>query len=456
MSGGDSSSLRRTKLNACDRFDCFEASVASQLNRIASLDPAINSFIEVRGDDALSAARLADLRCANGEARLPIDGMSVAVKDMFSLEGRRATFGSAQGQQSFPAHSAPILQRLGGAGAINLGFLNMSEFALGPTGHNKTFGHCHNPWDLARVSGGSSSGASAALAAQFIDGAIGSDTGGSIRIPASCCGVVGLKPTAGQVSTEGTMPLSWTLDCVGPLARTALECARIFEVISNAPTERCNESPRTRLLYPRNTIDAGTCGEVMEHLDRAMAVLVELGFAAVYEVPMPNIRELHDLAATVQAFESCIVHADNLRERRHLYTPHVLSRILPGLDISSETYILALDQRPRRLWDFLTTTLVAGRVLVLPTLGCLVPTIAETDQEQLGALPNLVGNMTQWTRWLNYLGLPALSLPCGVDRNGLPVGMQLVGPPMTERQLLSIAATYQEATGLLSPAGLRS
>jgi aspartyl-tRNA(Asn)/glutamyl-tRNA(Gln) amidotransferase subunit A len=431
-----------------------EALVTKKLSRISSINPLINAFIEIRAEEAFAAARQSDQQCAKGRARQPLEGMIVAFKDMFSRRGRLATFGSALGQQNIPTRNAQVIERLEGAGAVTVGFLNMSEFALGPTGHNRTFGHCRNPWNVDRVTGGSSSGAAAALAAGLIEGAIGSDTGGSIRVPAACCGVVGLKPTPGQISTDGAMALSWSLDCVGPLARDAIICARMFDAISASGAFGGDDFPLQRLVYPRDAIGTHTSGEIMGHLDHAMAVLTDLGFFVEYGTSIPDVAELHDLAATVQAFEACIVHAENLRIRRHLFTPHVLDRILPGLDISGERYIQALDQRPRRLWEFLRTTLTPGTVLVLPTLRCLVPTIAETDQEKLGALPDLVGEMTYWTRWLNYLGLPALSLPCGIDRNGMPIGMQLVGPPMADRTLLSIAVAYQRRTGVLTPAEL--
>ena len=433
------------------------ARISRALERISLLDPMISAFIEVRADDALAIARRADERFIRGEAPRPLEGMPVAFKDMFSHRSRRATFGSARGQQHLPLRNAEVVERLEAAGAIAMGFLNMSEFALGPTGHNRTFGHCRNPWNLDRITGGSSSGACAALAANFIVGAIGSDTGGSIRIPAACCGVVGLKPTTGQISTEGAMPLSWTLDCVGPLARTAIDCTQIFEAMTESRAGiAADETSRARLVFPRNVIAGHACDEVARHVDQAMTVFAELGFSIDYNARLPDITELQELASTIQAFEASVVHAENLRDRRYVFTPHVLKRILPGLDIPKERYIEALDQRPRRLWDFLETSLLDGTVLVLPVLGCLVPTIAETDQERLGALPDLVAQMTYWTRWLNYLGVPALSLPCGIDRNGMPVGMQLVGAPRTERMLLAIAAAYQACVGVFTAPQFRT
>jgi len=366
--------------------------------------------------------------------------------------------GSALDEGQPADYCATAVSRLQNAGAINLGFLNMAEFAIGPTGHNETFGDCRNPWDPTRITGGSSSGAAAAVAGGMVTAAIGSDTGGSIRIPAACCGVVGLKPTPGRVSCYGAMPLAPSLDSIGPLARTAYDCDLIFgNLVGSDPNDQRSIhapswSPRTPrsfdpravpLFYPRAAIVAGASEQICAALDSAITRFASFSFSVETDVALPSLTELHTLGDIVLTTEAAATQAEGMARAKWRYPTHVRQRIMRGFEILAPTYFTALENRSHRLNNFLMKTIRDNGILVLPTLGCEVPTIAETNPTRLGFMPELVTKLTWWTRWLNYLGVPALSVPCGKDRNGMPIGMQLVTSPFGERRLLDTAIFYE-------------
>ncbi|WP_448950922.1 amidase [Labrys neptuniae] len=426
------------------------------IDRAWELNGRLHAFTAIEEETALSAAIASQQRHDAGQSRGPIDGMIVANKDLFDRDSHCCSFGSRIRQSRPALHSAEVIKRLDDAGAVTIGALTMAEFALGPTGHNSAFGHCRNPWDLARVSGGSSSGAASAVAAGIVTGALGSDTGGSIRIPASCCGVVGLKPSQGRVSAAGVMPLSRSLDCVGPLARRVADCAVLFDAITTTDpadpdriavlsTNAGDISGAFTIAYPRQAIAQGADAGVAQAVAEAAAVFADLG-GRVLERPLPDIGRLHALADVVQRSEAASVHATMLGAQRQAYTRHIVRRIEGGLFVAAPAYVGALDQRFSHLRHFVETTLQGADALLIPTVGIPVPLIDETDEEKLGPLPDLIGSMTRWTRWLNYLGVPALSLPCGQDANGMPIGMQLVGRPGAEFRLLSLALRFERTT----------
>lgn len=414
-----------------------EELVEQSLERLDRSQKISNAFISVNADEARSAAR------AGRPLVGPLAGLPLAHKDMFDRVGHRCSFGSSLPQKEAATTTATALARVEEAGSITIGALNMAEFALGPTGHNRVFGHCRNPWNPEHITGGSSSGSGAAVASGIVGAALGSDTGGSIRIPAACCGVTGLKPTQGAVNSAGAMPLSPSLDCIGPIARSAEDCELIFRIIADVQS---SASPlRHRLGMSQSAMD-GIDPQVREAIGAAIAVLQDGGMDVV-ERPLPEIKPLHDLADIIQKSESAAIHADRLRSNSEDYTPHVRRRIEPGLVLPAETYRDALRQRSMHQTSFIEHSLIDVDALLIPTIGFPVPTIAETDEEAIGALPDMVTRMTHWTRWLNYLGVPAISIPCGIDRNGLPIGMQLVGRPHDELGLLTLARRFQDMTG---------
>lgn len=424
------------------------ALVSAALEAAQRWQGSINAFISIESEQAMLAAAASDTRRDMGQVASALDGVPLALKDMFDRVGHRCSFGSRIPQIRSPNIAATVVRRLQNAGAIIIGSLNMAEFALGPTGHNVVFGHCRNPWDTARIAGGSSSGAAAAVAAGIVAGAIGSDTGGSIRIPAAACGVVGLKPTQGCVDAAGAMPLAPSLDCIGPVAASAADCAVLFDFMAGSAVA---DATPTRSLDSVRIAMASE--EVLRQFDPQIAAAVEQAArelesrgAKLSIARLPDLSRLHELANVIQQMEAARAHAERLRMHSSLYTPHIRGRIEPGLAVPESTYLHAIEQRAIHCQAFVAETLGGAEALLLPVLGMLTPRIDQTDEAMPGSSPEIVGQLTRWTRWVNYLGVPSLSLACGVDGNGMPIGMQLIGRPHAEITLLNIAQRYQEGT----------
>ncbi|HKU96335.1 MAG TPA: amidase [Vineibacter sp.] len=430
------------------------------LARIEAWQPRINAFIRLDRDQALASARERDRERDAGRLRGRLHGVPLAHKDMFYRAGRISTGGSAIRRDWVADRTATVIDRLDAAGAVDLGTLNMAEFAAGPTGHNIHFGDCCNPWDPARVTGGSSSGSGASVAARLVFGALGSDTGGSIRMPAAICGVVGMKPTYGRVSRFGALPRSWSLDHIGPLTRSVADNARLLSIIAGADAADATASPHVvpdyeaaldqpvasvRLGLPA-TLD-GVDADVLAVLDRARADLERLGMRVV-DVRLPALAPLFDTAETIIKCEAAAMHRPWLQERPQDYSNQVHWRMEAGFLIPATQYIDALRLRTHHTEAFLATTMDGIDALLLPTMPFATPTRAETDVErQPGATAlAILARFSRFTRPFNLLGLPALSVPCGVDGNGLPLGLQLVGRPFSEATLYAIAHAYQQAT----------
>jgi aspartyl-tRNA(Asn)/glutamyl-tRNA(Gln) amidotransferase subunit A len=438
-----------------------EALVRECLARALRANATLNCFLRIDAEAALDAARAADAATAAGAPRGPLHGVPIALKDMFYDPPRPSTAGAAFfAKHHVPTRAATVVERLRRAGAISIGTLNMTEFAFGPTGHNRSFGACVNPWDTTRIAGGSSSGAGAALAARLVPGALGSDTGGSIRGPASMNGILGLKPTYGLVPRTGAMPMSWSCDHVGPMARTAEDVARLLGVLAGHdpadPTSR--RAPVAdyaaslgaglaglRLGVPRRhyfeEVDAG----VGRALEAALATLAREG-ATLVPVDAPPPGPLSELGRVLVYSEAAAAHAPLLREHADEYSPQVRTRILTGFSIPAPTYLAALQARPRVLREFVAATLQGCDALLLPTLAVAVPTLAATDVGGGDEMWNVIAALVRNVAPFNYLGLPALSVPAGFDGSGLPVGLQVVGRPFAEARLLRIAAGFQRAS----------
>lgn len=418
--------------------------------------PRINAFRATYPQAAMATARLRDEQ-ADKRGKGSLHGIPLAYKDMFDWPRHRSSYGSRIPQAEAPATAATALARLEAAGAVTVGFLSMSEFALGPTGHNGPFGHCRNAVDPLRIAGGSSAGSASAVSAGIVPASLGSDTGGSIRLPASVNGVTGLKPTQGRISRAGAMLLAPSLDCVGPIGRSAEDCGLILAAVSGTDPrdatalgqayrhEALQGHKDLRLGFPKNFgaehVDADVSAAVVDAVRK-----LEREGASVVGVDLPEIGLLHRLADAIQKPESAAVHRGRLTGQAEDYTPHIRRRIEAGYFVPATTYIDALAQRDIWLRRFVDETLAGVDALIVPTVGVAVPTIEETDEEARGAMPDLVGRMTRWTRWLNYLGVPALTVPCGRDRNGMPVGMQIVGRPFAEARLIQIGMLFQSLT----------
>jgi aspartyl-tRNA(Asn)/glutamyl-tRNA(Gln) amidotransferase subunit A len=337
----------------------------------------------------------------------------------------------------------------------------MAEFAQNPTGHNKTFGDCHNPWNLPYITGGSSSGSGASVAARFNYLALGSDTGGSIRLPASACGVTGIKPTQTRVSRFGVMPLSFSHDNVGPLARTAADCARVLTVIAGHdpldPTSAREPVPSyeagmdgdlrgLRVGVPANYFFDDADQPVVAAIDAALAVLQERG-ARISRFDLPLMDAVAAYGGIVSRAEVAPIHAEWMRTDPQAYGAHISGRMYPGFAIPAAYYIEALSRRGPVLRGFAAEVFSKVDVLATPTIRTCLPTLRETDIDHgpPGTEHRFMA-VSANTRPFNYLGLPAVSVPCGFDPNGCPIGLQIAGRPFGEGRILKVAGAYQSDT----------
>jgi aspartyl-tRNA(Asn)/glutamyl-tRNA(Gln) amidotransferase subunit A len=431
----------------------------SCLNRIAQWQPRLNAFMAIEAEQALAAADAADAALAKGHNRGVLHGVPLAHKDMYYDAGKVVTCGSKIRRDWVATTTATSLQRLKDAGTIRLGSLQMVEFAYAPTGHNPHYGPVHNPWNVHHITGGSSSGSGSAVAARLTFAALGSDTGGSIRMPAHFCGVTGLKTTVGRISRAGAMPLSQSLDTVGPLARTVKDCALLLGLMAGAdpsdPTAVGGEVP-DYMAAADGSLKGLTVGvpsafyvddldaDTTRILDETVATLKREG-AQVLSVELPEQRQLTAACQFVLAVEAAAFHKRWMIERPQDYGPQVLMRLQNGLAIPAVSYLEAMRWRGPALAAHLAATAGVDAVLA-PVAPAAAPTIAESD---VGASPDaeaMIQRLTRFTRPVNYLGLPALSIPAGFTGAGLPVGMQLIGRPFGEATLLRAGAAFQRAT----------
>ena len=430
------------------------------LERAERANPVLNCFIRLEAEAALETAALADRARSKGRVLGPLHGVPLALKDMFYDPARETSSGSQIRRGYRGARRAGAAARLRAAGAVDLGALNMSEFALGPTGHNAVYGHCRNPWNPAYIAGGSSSGSGAAVAARLVYGALGSDTGGSIRLPAAVNGILGLKPTYGRVSRAGAMRLSWSIDHIGPLARTAGDLARLLAVIAGPDPADPSATRRPVPDYeaalgrgvrgltigrPREFYFDGLDGEVGAALEAALAALAGAG-ARVVEVRLPPQQHLTELSRAIVYAEAAALHGHWLRTRPGDYSPQVRARAATGIAIPAPVYLEALQLRSHLLRAFVTEVYAQCELLFTPTLSIPVPTIAATDVGGGDAMWETIAGLVRCVAPFNYLGLPALSVPAGFTATGLPTAFQLVGRPYSEARLLAAAAGYQELT----------
>ena len=434
------------------------------LRRIERQNPSLNAFLAVPAEQALAAARRADKQIASRRAgrreKSPLLGIPITIKDNIWTRGIRSTAGSKILRDFVPAEDSTVARKLARAGAVLLGKTNMNEFAYGITGGNAHYGAVHNPWALDRISGGSSAGSAVAIAAGLCAASVGTDTGGSIRVPSALCGTVGLKPTFGRVSVFGTMPLSPSLDHVGPMARSVADAAILLGVIAGRDPLDATSSPRPvedfrgALRKPQRKFRLGRPREYYwEKLDPEVRRLTEAAVrdmekhgAAVREVSLPHLKESLDAATEVSLAEALHVHeaAGYFPARAADYGEEVRQRIDSGGKVPAIRYLAGFDVRKKLLAEF-DAAYHDVDAIVAPTVPVPAPLIgAETvqiDGEQTGVRPAIVGHC----RPANFTGLPAISIPCGFTRIGLPVGLQLIGRAFDEVTLLRIALSYESA-----------
>ncbi len=422
------------------------------LDRIEKLNPALNAFITMTSESALAEAQAAEIEISRGEWRGPLHGIPIALKDLIDTAGTRTTAASALYQNRVPSEDAEVVRRLHQAGAVILGKNNLHEFAYGGSSLVSFFGDVHNPRNAAHIAGGSSGGSAAAVAAGLCYAAIGTDTAGSIREPAALCGCVGIKPTYGRVSTRGVIPLSWSLDHVGPFAATVGDAAIVLQAIAGYDPRDINsrdvpaadyfsafrEGTKTlRVGIPRAYFYDDLDDEVRAAVDEALGVIKTL-VAETREVRLeiPTDR-------VVQNAESYAVHAENIARTPELYQAETLRRIRFGENISATEYIRSrheLKRERRRAHDFFADV----DLLVTPTTPIPAPAIADLRKD-LEALRPAELVLLRNTRPFNVWGLPAISVPCGFTKSGLPIGLQIAGPRWREDLVLRLAHAYESA-----------
>jgi aspartyl-tRNA(Asn)/glutamyl-tRNA(Gln) amidotransferase subunit A len=438
-----------------------EEVVRASIRMSERLDPTLRFLAWNLFEEAIAAARRADAKVAAGEPIGPLHGVPLAHKDMFYMASRPAGCGSLIRQDFRPEYTATVMERLEEAGAINVGGLAMVEFALGPHGYNQHLEQCRNPWEPGHIPCGSSSGSGVAVGARAVYGSFGSDTGGSIRCPAAVNGVVGLLPSRGRVSRHGAMPMSFSLDAIGPLARTVRDCARLLQVTAGADSRdgTCSDTAvpdyeaaleggvrGLRIGVPSTYFNEGVTPEVRDALDRSLRLLESLG-AHIVPLPVPrSIADIGELHPLVMKAEGAANHWSWMRERGAEYSDQVRKRLQAGFFISATDYIQALKLRAQLLDEFMSAVFTRVEVLHTPVLPMPVPTIAETMPANGDAYLAMVASLTRNTKVVNYLGLPAVSIPCGFSHEGLPLAFQLIGRPFDEATLLRAGHAYQSAT----------
>ena len=434
------------------------------LARIARHDPTLRAFITVDAEGARRAAKERDTETAAGRSRGPLHGVPLAYKDLCFIAGLPTSCGTSTPEYFIAENDCTVVARLRAAGAVTLGKLNMSELALGPFGDNAHHGHVQNPWRAGFCSGGSSSGSGAAVAAGLALGAVGSDTGGSIRLPAAACGIVGLKPTYGRVSRAGGMVLSWSNDHLGPMTRTVRDTALMLGVMAGWDSADPTTSRRPvpdylagledgarglRVGVPENYYFEGVASAIERAVQDAVGRLVERGALRV-DRRLPDPQPISDVTNIVSRAESAALHARVLKERPGELQPVVRARLAVGLELSAFDYLQALRLRARLTREFVDTVFAGVDVLVVPTIPEPAPSLSEVTGAPVTEVIARMGRFSRLTRPFNGLGLPALSVPCGFADNSLPFGLQIVGRPFDEATVLRAGRAWEQVADELT------
>ncbi|HVN05805.1 MAG TPA: amidase [Bryobacteraceae bacterium] len=438
------SALRRGEVSSAEL-------TAAALAAIERLNPATNAMQLVVADAARAEAHTADGELARGAGRGPLHGIPVAFKDLFWTKGVRTTAGSKIFAAYVPEYDATVVARLRSAGAVLIGKTGMHELAYGITSSNPHFGAVRNPWDRDRIPGGSSGGSGAAVAAGMAFMAMGSDTGGSIRIPASFCGVVGLKPTYGRVSRYGAMPLGFSLDHVGPLTRSVRDAGAVLNAIAGYDPQDGSSSRRPvenyvpdmepsirglRIGLPENFYFERLDPEVNAAVRRALGTAESHG-GEIVPLRVPDIHAINTVARTILLGEASAALEPHL-EKRDQFGADVLALLDQGRLLPAPDYINA--QRLRRVMQREFAALwTRVDCLFTPTTPTTAPRIGETTTTIAGENEDVRLAATRLVRGINLLGLPAVSIPYGSDRRGLPIGLQIIGPPFAEALILRVA-----------------
>ncbi len=432
------------------------------LSRIERLNPQLNAFITVTAESALAEARQAEADIQQRRWRGALHGIPVALKDLLDTAGVRTTAGSELFKDRVPAEDAEVVRRLKAAGAVLLGKLNMHEFAYGGSSAVSFFGPVRNPWNVAHSPGGSSGGSAAAVAAHLCYGAIGSDTGGSIREPAAYCGIVGLKPTYGRVSTAGAIPLSWSLDHLGPMTRTTVDAALMLQVVAGYDPHDSSSldtsvpdysaamrsaTSSLRVGIPRDFFFEGLDPDIQAAMEAALSVLKTLTGAQLDIAPLATngtYASVMDPCIAILQAEAYAYHQDYVAKSPALYQKPTIERILAGAKITTPTYI-----QSRRQMDQLRRSVSRGfdgvDLLITPTTPVSPFAIADLQSDPTTMRPKEV-RMLHNTRPFDMFGAPTISVPCGFTQSGLPIGMQITGALGNEGTVLRLGRAYEQAT----------
>lgn len=412
------------------------------LRRIQTLNPSLKAFNTVTSEPALAHARVLDSELRAGRRRGPLHGIPIAFKDLFDTAGVLTTAASRQYENRVPREDAEVVARLRAAGAVMLGKLNMDEFAYNFTAETSCFGVARNPWDTRRTPGGSSGGSAVAVASGMCFAALGSDTGGSIRLPAAFCGITGLKPTYGKVSTRGVTPLAWSLDHVGPMCRSAADAALLLGVMAGAEVKAvpAAEIVKLRAGVPRAIFCEGLDAEMSRAFEAALQVVQRMT-AGVRDVRLPpwpaepSVPDLPHAYAVVITSEAFAFHEAMVKSAPGRYHPGTLKSIEMGRNVPASEYI-----RARRAMEDLR----AGSGRLFADADVLITPSAPAAAFEFGKPAGLVflRNSAPW----NMFGLPSISIPCGFTNSGLPLGMQITGPNGRDDLVLGFAAAYQQVT----------
>lgn len=444
--------LRRRPLSAVELTQ-------EALARIEAMNPRLNAFITVTAERALRDAKTAEREMRQGRYRGPLHGIPISLKDNIWTRGVRTTAGSKILEDFVPPADADVAKRLRNAGAVLIGKTNLHEFAYGVTTENPHYGATRNPWDTSRIPGGSSGGSAAATAAGMGFASIGTDTGGSIRIPAAFCGIAGLKPTFGRVSCGGIVPLAATLDHAGPLARSVADLAILLDVISQtkAPpgefhralqsrTKTKKPCAKLRIGWPRDYFFASVNQEIERAVENAAQRFEKMG-AKVVEVSLPHIEDSTEPSTQIALAEAREYHESEgyFPARAADYGEDVRKRLEMGGAVRAVDYLRAQGARERVRDDF-RAAFERVDAIIAPTTPIAAPKLGE-QTVRIGAKTESVrGALVRMNRPANFTGFPVISIPCGFTRDGLPIGMALHGPAWGERKLLQIAYSYEQAT----------
>ena len=418
------------------------------LARIARLDGKLHAFVDVYAEDARRLAHVADLERETHMKRGPLHGLPIALKDLLEIEGRQTTAGSHSWRGRVSDHTATCVTRLVDAGMIPLGKTHLVEFAFGGWGRNEAMGAPWNPWDLAthRVAGGSSSGSAVAVAAGLAPAAIGSDTGGSVRIPAALCGITGLKTTFGLVSLHGAVPLSTLLDTIGPLAHTVEDCALLTAAmaedgrdgaIADAATQAIDIRGMRIAVLAAERFPSFIDGDVVRARDEAIGVLREAGATLVDVTGPAAFEDIASRLGKLLAAEAYALRREIAENADARMDPWVRKRILGGKAITAVEFIAEMHAM-RAAQEAFAEWMRGWDALLTPTLPITATPLSEVDES--------TSPLASFTRAVNYLGGCGLSLPAGFSRSNLPIGVQLIGGPFAESTLVRIGRAFQHAT----------